>query len=936
MAASKSPALRLAAASLLLAVPAFGQTVTVTDHGETAPVDFTVGYTGPMTNRFGFDEGESYGQTFTLDEEGMLQSIHIGYNDFQSGYSGTFKLIVDAGNDGTPELEQEVTLNGDDFSGERDATNKGPLFWMEWDVSEFGIILPAGPSSFTFEMVSENHPKWLLAPCYKLGTNPYPDGRATGILGGNAGNDADFAIFTAFPDDDNDGLPDPWELSFDGVQDLTYLDGTLPAGSGPGIGTGDYDGDGLSDKEEYDLKTNPTLADSDGDGINDKDETTGAQNPFHEDHVPGESPAGAPGQATDPTKADTDGDGIADGEEVAAGTDGFITNPNDTDTEGDGMNDGWEAGNQLDPTVDDSDGDPDSDNLDNLGEFDAGTNPQNPDTDDDGYDDGAEDLFGSWSDETHTGTDPLKDDTDGDGIKDGKENPDTGTAAGPVYNTDPNKPDTDGDSLSDGWEILYNLNPTDDGLDADKNPIPGNPNGAVGDPDGDNVPNDKEFSGGTNPRNSDSDGDSYSDFAENGGGTWIDETSTGTDPANADTDGDGIDDGNENPDTGVPGGPIYDTDPNLADTDGDGDADKSEIVAGSDPTDDTIVMDMDGDGYTKATEIAAGTLPDDPASFPRPAANQFWLDFDNADTPNPQPGFLSYSASHEVAESFTRHAYSVFGTTVGLTPSWPDTTDNRVMQMYDRGDPQILWSGDLRPLVRDWIGSDTRTDSGGNGAFDGTTGTPTRLVLTLDGLPADTYTWRSFHHDVEKIHGMFLVEVSTDGGSTFAPVAGTLPGGTFPMTSSTGGATPPADMLYRGFANPGSLSPNDLPSTIGFTFTADGAHDVQIRFTPYTTAQVHRAFFTLDGFQLSGATMPPPPVRIIAAAFNTSGNFLIDFQGDKNATYEVMKSPDLSTGSFAPLATPLTVTTNGVGIGQAIVPASETTTPSTFFRLEER
>jgi hypothetical protein len=69
-------------------------------------------------------------------------------------------------------------------------------------------------------------------------------------------------------------------------------------------------------------------------------------------------------------------------------------------------------------------------------------------------------------------------------------------------------------------------------------------------------------------------------------------------------------------------------------------------------------------------------------------------------------------------------------------------------------------------------------------------------------------------------------------------------------------------------------------------------------------------------------------------ALPVMGSF--DFQGDKNATYEVMKSPDLSTGSFAPLATPLTVTTNGVGIGQAIVPASETTPPSTFFRLEER
>jgi len=711
-------------------------------------------------------------------------------------------------------------------------------------------------------------------------------------------------------DDDNDGLPDAWELSFDGVQDLAYLDGTKDAGAGPGIGTGDYDGDGLSDMQEYNLKTNPTLADTDGDGIGDGDETTGAQNPYHADHVPGDPPAGAPGAPTDPLKADTDGDGIDDGEEIAAGSDTFVTNPNDEDTEGDDMPDLWEINNSLNPTVDDAGGDPDGDGLDNVDESYGKTDPRNPDTDADGYSDGVEDLFGYWTDENSTGTDPLDDDTDGDGIKDGKENPDSGSVAGPVYNSDPNKADTDGDFLPDGWEVLYGLDATDNGLDADKNPIPGNPNGALGDPDGDGLSNDKEYALGTNPQKSDTDGDTINDFDEASGalnpyknGVLGTPPGDPTDPAKTDTDDDGLAD-NEEIASGSDG---FVTNPTKADTDGDGDADKSEIVAGSDPLDPDSLMDMDGDGYTKATEIAAGTDPDDPASFPRPAANELWVDFDRSadapDQPLTQPGFHSYSATHEVAESFTRQTFPAFGTTVGLAPSWPDTTDPHVEQMYDRGDAAtLLWSGDLRPLVRDWIGIDTRPANGGNGPFDGTEGAPTRLVLTLDGLPADTYEWRSFHHDVEKLHGMFLVEVSTDGGTTFAPVAGTLPDGAFPMTSSTGGSIPPADMLYRGFPNPGSLSPADLPSTVEFNFTADGSHDVQIRFTPYSTAQVHRAFF----------------------------------QGAPSTTYEVTKSDDLTAGSFAPLTTPLRVTTGAGGIGQAVVPASETTHPKAFFRLEER
>jgi hypothetical protein len=418
---------------------------------------------------------------------------------------------------------------------------------------------------------------------------------------------------------------------------------------------------------------------------------------------------------------------------------------------------------------------------------------------------------------------------------------------------------------------------------------------------------------------------------------WGDSTSTGTDPTNPDSDGDGIKDGDENPDTGTAAGKPYNSDPTKTDTDLDGYTDPAEIAGGSDPNDETSIIDTDGDGFSNNTEIAAGTSPTDINDFPQPGANALWLDFNNTDTPNPQPGYQSYAANNEVETDFVRMSYSAFGTTVGITPSWPDTTDNRVMQMQDRGDATAaLWSGEFRPLLRDWIGVDTRAGSGGNGAYDGATGTPTRFVLTLDNLPADTYAWRSFHHDTEMIHAGFAVEVSTDGGTTYTPVTGTLPDGTFPGTNSMPGGNPPAATLYTGFPNPGSLDPADLPSTIDFTFTANGSDDVLIRFTPYTTTQVHRAFFVLDGFQLTGGATPAVPVRITAAAFDASGNFVIDFLGAATTNYEATKSPDLTSGSFAPLATPLTVTTNGAGVGQAIVPAAEAANAAAFFRMEER
>ncbi|MDK6808555.1 Rib/alpha-like domain-containing protein, partial [Corynebacterium aurimucosum] len=42
----------------------------------------------------------------------------------------------------------------------------------------------------------------------------------------------------------------------------------------------DTDGDGLTDKEEEELGTDPNKADTDGDGINDGDEVTGDGNKF--------------------------------------------------------------------------------------------------------------------------------------------------------------------------------------------------------------------------------------------------------------------------------------------------------------------------------------------------------------------------------------------------------------------------------------------------------------------------------------------------------------------------------------------------------------------------------------------------------------------------------------------------------------------------------
>lgn len=68
-------------------------------------------------------------------------------------------------------------------------------------------------------------------------------------------------------DADDDSLPDPWETAMG----LDATDNGLLNREQQGE-RGDFDADGLTNREEYLLGTDPTLADTDGDGISDFDE----------------------------------------------------------------------------------------------------------------------------------------------------------------------------------------------------------------------------------------------------------------------------------------------------------------------------------------------------------------------------------------------------------------------------------------------------------------------------------------------------------------------------------------------------------------------------------------------------------------------------------------------------------------------------------------
>jgi len=233
----------------------------------------------------------------------------------------------------------------------------------------------------------------------------------------------------------------------------------------------DFDGDNLSNRQEFQKGSDPHNPDTDGDGAPDGDDFAPSNANYRidadNDGMPeawemiygfyDADPLDASFDfdndglsnlqeflaGTHPYEADTDHDGVFDGQDFAPTNAAYSH-----DEDHDGMPGEWEQQytSLADYYASDAMQDQDGDRLTNLQEFLAGTNPENPDSDGDGFPDG-DDMA------------PLN----------------------PAYGFD-----YDRDGLPMEWEMRYGFN-DNDRLDA------------LSDADGDSLLNFQEFELGTDP-----------------------------------------------------------------------------------------------------------------------------------------------------------------------------------------------------------------------------------------------------------------------------------------------------------------------------------------------------------------------------------------------------------------------------------------------------
>lgn len=361
------------------------------------------------------------------DGDGINDKVEVGSDltkPIDSDGDGKINALDDDDDNDSVLTKNEVYNGGSPISNDTDGDSTPD--YLDTDDDNDGILTK--DENYNKGTPEDDNTDGDTKPDY-LDVDDDGDGILTKYENYNNGTPAD-------DDTDKDGKPDYLDTDDDNDTKLTINENADANGDGNPSDAKDSDGDKTPDYLDSvdDVVTDP---DTDGDGLTDKQETA---------------------LGTNPNNPDTDGDGINDKTEVGANlstpidTDGDGTiNANDPDDDNDGILSKYENYNLGTPENDDTDGDGKPDYLDEDDDLDGiPTKSENADPNGDNKPDDAKDSDGDGKpDYLDNYNDPTPDkDSDGDGLMDSQEI---------SIGTDPNNPDTDGDGINDKIEVGSNI-----------------------------------------------------------------------------------------------------------------------------------------------------------------------------------------------------------------------------------------------------------------------------------------------------------------------------------------------------------------------------------------------------------------------------------------------------------------------------------------------
>jgi len=127
------------------------------------------------------------------------------------------------------------------------------------------------------------------------------------------------------------------------------------------------------------------------------------------------------------------------------------------------------------------------------------------------------------------------------------------------------------------------------------------------------------------------------------------------------------------------------------------------------------------------------------------------IDFKSDAAQETEAGWEKIVIKDKTIPEVPSYSYSKFSGTVKVEPVWLNTPIAANVRAVNRA--TNFYKGDLALVINNFTGVDVRNSSDCDA-----------VGVKISGLPAGTYSWKSYHHDVDDQHGKFTVKIENNAG----------------------------------------------------------------------------------------------------------------------------------------------------------------------------